>query len=95
MKAMTSKEISAIVESCIREEIKEPERLQEFSAGVVKALKIVGGTVATYYIFKSLIHGILTDDKFIVGFSKKVADRLEYLELRAAEREKREAKHKI
>jgi hypothetical protein len=62
---------------------------------VNQALKIVGGTVATYYIFKSLIHGILTDDKFIAGFSKKVADRLEYLELRAAEREKREAKHKI
>jgi hypothetical protein len=62
---------------------------------VNQALEDVVGCYSAPHNFQCLIHGILTDDKFIAGFSKKVADRLEYLELRAAEREKREAKHKI
>jgi hypothetical protein len=91
---VTQQERELLVEKIINDEINQPEKLQELSAGMIRSLKIVGGTVATYYIVKSMIHNILTDRKFIVDFSQKIADRLEYLEIKAAEKEHRAVKHK-
>jgi hypothetical protein len=91
---VTQQERELLVEKIINDEINQPEKLQELSAGLAKGLKVAGLSVVAYYVIKNMIHTILTDRKFIVDFSQKIADRLEYLEIKAAEKEHRAVKHK-
>lgn len=76
---MSPEELQSLVENCIKESLAdERERMTEFTSGIMGALKAIGGTMATYSLMKGLIQQILTDKKFILLFSQKIGDRLDY-----------------
>lgn len=79
---MESNKIEECINNAVKEFYDDKIELKEFTGGILKALKVVGGTVATYYLFKQLVYSILTDKKFVSNMSQKIADRLDYLEKR-------------
>lgn len=70
---MTAVDVQKILEDYATSKYK----LQEFTSLILKALKAVGGTVATYYMFKMLINSILMDKKFTDQLSNQIAKRLD------------------
>ena len=79
-------DIEIAIKEAIAEELNEKESLKEFTGSILSALKAVGGTVATFYLFQNLIKKIFDDKKFINNFALKVADRLAYLRKKETDR---------
>ena len=55
----------------------EDGKLLEFTSAILKALKMVGGTVAQYYMFKALINSIMMDKKFTNQLADQIAKKLD------------------
>lgn len=83
---MKKSDIQKIVESSIHESLQEKEKFNELAGLLIKSLKTAGFTIAAYYIFKQLLQQILTDKKFLKNFSQQIADRLDYLNRKQADR---------
>ena len=83
---MDSNTVYVIIEETIRDSLSEKEKFTELAGVLIKSLKTAGFTVAAYYIFKTLLQQILTDKKFLKNFSQSIADKLDYLNRKNADR---------
>lgn len=77
---MRQSEIKEILEDSLKE-----EKFLEFTSAILKALKMVGGTVAQYYMFKSLINSIMMDKKFTNQLADQIAKKLDVYRRKTAD----------